>query len=379
MAARPRAHNLNIPNLYQKFDRRNGKAYYQYRDTRTGRFHGLGTDRTTAIKVATELNRLIAAQMVEQYHHIFNANPAKKKRMGISTGEWCERYMEIQAERLETGEIVDATFKTRRSGIKVLNDRCKHVAIRELDTKTLAIIIDEYKREGKTRMAQVLRSIWIDVFKEAQHAGEVEAGYNPALATKPPKTNVRRSRLTVSHWEKIDRVLKESPHVYCYHAALLALTTGLRREDICNLKFSDIEDGLLYVATSKSGQKTKLAFPLTLRNPILDMTLADIIGICRKTDIVSRYLVHNIARVHSTKPGDKVNVNTVTRRFAEARDKANLKWEGTPPTFHELRSLAERTYYEAGVDTQKLLGHKDRRTTDRYSDNRGSEYVVVGE
>lgn len=82
MAARPRAHNLNVPNLYQKFDRRNGKAYYQYRDTRTGRFHGLGTDRTTAIKVATELNRLIAAQLVEQYHHIFNANPTKKKTNG---------------------------------------------------------------------------------------------------------------------------------------------------------------------------------------------------------------------------------------------------------------------------------------------------------
>ena len=115
--------------------------------------------------------------------------------------------------------------------------------------------------KAKTRMAQVLRSIWIDVFKEAQHAGEVEAGYNPALATKPPKTNVRRSRLTVSHWEQIDRVLKNSTHVYCYHAALLALTTGLRREDICNLKFSDIKDGLLYVATSKSGQKNETGLP----------------------------------------------------------------------------------------------------------------------
>lgn len=33
-------------------------------------------------------------------------------------------------------------------------------------------------------MAQVVRTTLIDVFKEAQHAGEVPPGYNPAEATK---------------------------------------------------------------------------------------------------------------------------------------------------------------------------------------------------
>ena len=31
-----------------------------------------------------------------------------------------------------------------------------------------------------------VRSVLIDVFKEAQHASEVPTGYNPALATKQP-------------------------------------------------------------------------------------------------------------------------------------------------------------------------------------------------
>ncbi|MCS5969360.1 hypothetical protein LNP26_26130 [Klebsiella variicola subsp. variicola] len=48
----------------------------------------------------------------------------------------------------------------------------------------LAAITDEYKAKGKARMAQTLRSVWIDLFREAQHAGEVEPGYNPALATR---------------------------------------------------------------------------------------------------------------------------------------------------------------------------------------------------
>ncbi|KDM91337.1 hypothetical protein EA58_12285 [Photobacterium galatheae] len=51
---------------------------------------------------------------------------------------------------------------------------------------------------------------------------------------------------------------------------------------------------------------------------------------------------------------------------------------GCPPSFHELRSLAERTYSKIGIDTQLLLGHRDRRMTDKYADIRGAEYVVVG-
>ncbi len=40
-----------------------------------------------------------------------------------------------------------------------------------------------------------VRSVLIDVFKEAQHAGEASPGYNPALATKQPRRKVTRQRL----------------------------------------------------------------------------------------------------------------------------------------------------------------------------------------
>ncbi len=38
-----------------------------------------------------------------------------------------------------------------------------------------------------------VRSVLIDVFKEAQHAGEAPPGYNPALATKQPRRKVIRA------------------------------------------------------------------------------------------------------------------------------------------------------------------------------------------
>lgn len=74
----------------------------------------------------------------------------------------------------------------------------------------------------------------------------------------------------------------------------------------------------------------------------------------------------------------QVSANTLTTAFKKAREKCGIKWEpGTAPTFHEQRSLSERLYREQGLDTQKLLGHKSRKMTDRYNDDRGKDWIIV--
>ena len=41
-------------------------------------------------------------------------------------------------------------------------------------------------------------------------------------------------------------------------------------------------------------------------------------------------------------------------------------------------ALSERLYRDQGLDTQKLLGNKSRKMTDKYNDNRGKDWVIVG-
>lgn len=75
--------------------------------------------------------------------------------------------------------------------------------------------------------------------------------------------------------------------------------------------------------------------------------------------------------------GAQVKSNTITMNFSKARDKADIKWgDGTPATFHEQRSLAERLYVAQGLDTQKLLGHKSPNQTAQYHDDRGKKWSV---
>lgn len=107
-------------------------------------------------------------------------------------------------------------------------------------------------------------------------------------------------------------------------------------------------------------------------------TLQDVIARCRDY-VVSPYLVHFFRSTSQAKRGDAVSSRTLTMRFSAARDKTGIAWEnGTPPTFHEQRSLAERIYRKQGnVDTRRLLGHKSQHQTDVYNDNRGKDWLTI--
>ncbi|MCT7656122.1 tyrosine-type recombinase/integrase [Oceanimonas sp. NS1] len=169
---------------------------------------------------------------------------------------------------------------------------------------------------------------------------------------------------------------EQSAPAWTANAMLLAVVTGQRREDIRNMQFSDIYDGYLHVVQGKTG--ARLALPLDLHCDAIGASLTDVIARCRSTGVVSRWLIHQTRRAPKVKPGDPVHLNLLTREFSNVRDRAGLSWnDATPPTFHEQRSLSERLYREQGIDTQTLLGHKDQRTTDKYHDNRGHEWLVL--
>lgn len=71
---------------------------------------------------------------------------------------------------------------------------------------------------------------------------------------------------------------------------------------------------------------------------------------------------------------------TLTVAFSKARDEVDYNWgeNGTPPSFHEQRSLSERLYRTQGIDTQVLLGHSSKTMTDRYNDSRVKEWKKTG-
>ena len=373
MAARPRKNNVSVPNLYPLYSRKVNKVYWRYKHPVTGKFHSLGTNEAEAIAIATEANSRLAEQRTRQILAISD-RIATSKGKAITTSTWLDRYQAIQDDRLESGDIKLNTYKQKAKPVSLLRERAGMKLISSVDVRDIAQLLDEYITAGQPRMAQVVRSVLIDVFKEAQHYGEVPPGYNPALATKQPRRKITRQRLSLEEWQKIFDIA-DARHRYMGNAMLLALVTGQRLGDISRMKFSDIWDDHLHVIQEKTG--SKIAIPLSLRLNAINWSLRDVVARCRDY-AVSPYLVHFFRTTSQAERGAQVKANTLTMNFSKARDLAGIDWgEGSPATFHEQRSLSERLYEAQGVDTQKLLGLKSPNQTAKYHDDRGKEWAKI--
>ena len=215
-------------------------------------------------------------------------------------------------------------------------------------------------------MAQAIRSVMCDVFRESIIEGW--STNNPAESLRDPAPQVKRARLTLEQYQQIQPLIE---HAWAKRGAMLALHTGQRISDVVSIRRADIHDGHVWVQQIKTGNKVAIPLSLTLNGRSLESVIAS----CRD-DVLSQYVVHY--PTGSKAAGKKVNATQLTREFAAARDKAGIDWgDKSPATFHELRSLAERLYNEAGIDTQALLGHKDIRSTQTYKDRRGAEWIMV--
>lgn len=371
--ARPRKYNITIPGLSCYTDARTKKVYWRYKHPITGKFHGLGTDEEAARMIAAEANSRLAEQKMNQLLMVRD-KISRTIGEGISVSGWLDRYWKIQEERQRLGEIKPITVKQKKNPVKVMRENIGNKQLSDVSVRDIADILEPYKERGQAIMAQVVRRVIIDVFKEAQHAGEVPPGYNPAQATKNPKAKVQRQRLDLDEWMRIYEEAS-SYQPYLRRSMQLALVTGQRLSDIANMKFSDIWDDHLHIEQEKTG--SRLAIPLSLRCNAIGITLREVVAECRDR-IVSPYLLHHHHSISIAKRGGKIGYQSITSAFSKARDSSGLKWsKGTPPTFHEQRSLAERLYRDQGIDTMSLLGHKNQQMTDKYNDDRGKGWTII--
>ena len=195
---------------------------------------------------------------------------------------------------------------------------------------------------------------------------------NVALVTRQTTVEVKRQRLTLEAWQAIHEAAA-GLDPWVQRSMELALVSGQPREVIGRALFSDIKEDAWWAHRGKTG--AQIMIPLALRLDAVDMSLRDVVTACRDA-VVSRNLIHHSRRRTKSRPGDPVHIDTISRGFARARERAGITGEA-PPSFHEIRSLSERLYHRQGIDTQALLGHKDPRTTAIYRDGRGAEWIRV--
>lgn len=368
MSPRPRnegSKDLAGLNLYRKLDKRNGKTYYTYRDPVSGRCFGLGTDKEAAIREAVAANHALRSRPAALVERV-NTAPAVAGRL---FSEWLVEYRAIYQER----GLAAASLENARMRINRLDAEFGAMDIKQVTTMDVANYLGGIAKAGKAQMSRAMRSLLRDVFMEAIAAGWAAA--NPVEVTKAARVKIKRQRLTLELWKATHAEAKQA---WLKRAMELAVLTGQRREDIAGMLFKDEREGFLHVIQSKTGARLRISTGLRLEAAGLD--LAAVIKSCRDR-VVSQHLIHHARTISKAKAGQRVVLDTISKEFAAARDRAaaalGIDLGENPPTFHEMRSLAARLHAAEGRDPQVLLGHRHAKMTDLYRDSRGAEWIDV--
>jgi integrase len=338
-------------------------GYYTWTNPQNGQELGLGRDRARAIAEAIEANNYILG-LTRQVRLVDRLTGESDRTVGA----WADIY----AQQLEQRDHADQTRRTNATHLRRTRaDLGDDTAISRITTRDIAGAIGKLRAQEKKRMAQSFRSFLKDFFRAAMAEGWIES--NPVLVTEAVAVEVQRARLTLDIFLAVR--MKAQP--WLKNAMDLALISAQRREDIADAQFTAFHDAAWYCEQGKT--KNKVCIPYSLRLDVIGMSLGDIVTRCQSSGIRSKHLIHQTHAWGNSPVGSQIWRDTITRHFSKIVTTLGHDFGArTSPTFHEIRSLAERLYKAQGnVDTQELLGHRDPRMTQIYHNARGAEWVHV--
>ncbi|EAN3736960.1 integrase, partial [Salmonella enterica] len=170
---------------------------------------------------------------------------------------WIDRYEVL----LQRRNLSVNTYKIRSNQLATVREKMGEIILAEVTTRHIAKFLESWITEGKNTMAGAMRSVLSDMFREAIVEGHIVK--NPVEATRIPEIKVARERLQLETYNATRAAAEHMPAWFPL-AMDLALVTGQRREDIVNMKFSDVFDNRLYVTQIKTGMKIAIPLSLTL-------------------------------------------------------------------------------------------------------------------
>ena len=192
---------------------------------------------------------------------------------------------------------------------------------------------------------------------------------NPASKIKKFKVQAREVDVNIDNIKKINDILdyefSKNPHFMTARNRLMIktfLVLGLRKEELSNIKISDINIHGEFTVKGKYGKERQLQMP----KKILDMYNDYILNY--KTEVKDSEYVFCSVR------GNKMDVNVPLRVLKETLTKAGLS---TDMHVHDLRHIAATMMVEStngdveGVS--KILGHSDTRVLSKTYNNMRKE------
>ncbi|SDO71001.1 Site-specific recombinase XerD [Halomonas shengliensis] len=357
MAARPRKrkHRGLEPNLYES------AGYYTYRNPRTGKKHGMGSDKAKAQAAARVLN----ARLVKGTDLVARVEGTG----GLTLGAAIEAF---QRDRVDNAtQLAAGTRRNKRYALARLAKDRGEMPLEQITTRWCAEYLDEHYKGEPYRYH---RALLVQVFQYARTKGWMEDNPIEPTAKSDAGYTKQRRRLTPGQFQAI----YEQAEPWFQIAMELALVCLFGRAEVAAARYDHIVDGRLRYIRKKTRTRSHSAYVAIEVTPAIE----DIIQRSRLVPPVSPYIVHRVhqritAETRARNHWSRVTDDMLSKTFARLRDKVPEIARLEPrqrPTFHEIRSLGSKLLEDSGADLgeiQVLMGHADESMTQHYLDGHG--------
>lgn len=257
----------------------------------------------------------------------------EKKLKQITFGEIAKKYWELHGK----------TTKSAEKQIYIYNKVVKHFAnkkVYEITTENIQSFYNNILATTSPSTANRYFSLIRAIFNKADDLG-LYTGRNPCKGVSRRPDNPPRERYLTK--EEIVNMIKQAPNNL---SALIicAITTGMRRGEILNLDWKDInlESNTIYIHESKANKPRRIPIINTLKNVFL------------KLKPKKEGKIFNI-----TKPALRYRI----RKFFNSLGLEDFRLHDLR---HSFASLFEAETSD-NVALQEILGHSDPSLTKRYT------------
>ncbi|MDR0996992.1 MAG: hypothetical protein LBL69_04930, partial [Zoogloeaceae bacterium] len=148
--------------------------------------------------------------------------------------KWIAKYKIIIAAR----ELKSSTVAEKSRAADFLGEAIGNKKLKKIRPAQIALACRSVWDPGQHAKARRILVTARDLFGEAVANGYLPI--NPALHVRPLSNRVKRARLSIRQWRRVQKHLAKSPTPWKRHLALLALITGQRRGDLAKMQFSDV-------------------------------------------------------------------------------------------------------------------------------------------
>ena len=364
-------------NLYETSNGK-GSLSYRYKHPTTKKFHGMGSNKTSAVAAAKTLNDNLvgSTSLVDSVLY-----------PPTSVEALCDAYLAFKKNQTGPKALAKKSIDEIRGAHKKIKNYFDGWSCRQLTTLAISQFLDDIydpeENDGQARERDKTLKVFKVTLVYGLQKGEIEV--NTALPCmhigKPPEVQ----RHTPDGWKKI----YDAAEPWMQKAMDLCMLTLQRRGDICNMKKENIKDGILYIVQEKT-QKYNHAYLAIKITPELREVLNRPLG-WHRVNIISPYIIHRQPTKILTGPKmlrgaaktsterkisegrhfSYINKDYLTKEFKRIRDDVVGAYNDIPlvqrPGFHQGRALAIFEHENQGCLPQHLAGHSTIKQTKNYS------------